>query len=40
MNVGGIPLREHESGFWIVVAIGMLVSGTGAWWAFGRRRDS
>ena len=40
MNVGGLPLRDHEGGFWIVLAIAMLVSGAGAWWAFGRGRDS
>jgi zinc transporter len=40
MNVGGIPLRDHEGGFWIVVALALFVSGVGAWWAFGRHRDS
>ena len=40
MNVGGLPPRDHEGGFWIVLAIAMLVSGAGAWWAFGRGRDS
>lgn len=38
MNVGGVPLSEHRSGFWIVVSLIASVTGVLAWWAF-RRRD-
>ena len=39
MNVGGIPLAEHEHGFWIVVAIIASFTLAAAWWAFRRRED-
>jgi zinc transporter len=37
MNVGGIPLAQHEQGFWIVVALIISFTGLAAWWAFRRR---
>jgi zinc transporter len=40
MNVGGVPFREHDGGFWIVIGFLSLMSALGAWWAFGRHRDS
>lgn len=39
MNVGGIPLAQHEYGFWIVVAIVATVTAIAGWLAF-RRRDN
>jgi zinc transporter len=39
MNIGGVPLREHEGGFWIVLGLLSLLIGLGAWLAFGRHRD-
>lgn len=38
MNVGGIPLAQHERGFWIVVAIIASFTVLAAWLAF-RKRD-
>jgi zinc transporter len=38
MNVGGIPLAQHERGFWIVVAVIATFTLLAAWIAF-RRRD-
>ncbi|MES2069687.1 MAG: transporter [Pseudomonadota bacterium] len=38
MNVGGIPLAQHESGFWIVVAIVATFTVIAGWLAF-RGRD-
>jgi zinc transporter len=40
MNVGGIPLRENEAGFWLVAMLTLLVVAPGAWLTFGRHRDS
>jgi Mg2+ and Co2+ transporter CorA len=40
MNIGGIPLRENDAGFWLVVMLTMLVVALGAWVVFGRRDDS
>jgi zinc transporter len=40
MNVGGVPFRDHDSGFWVVVALTTTVSALAAWFAFGRRGDS
>ncbi|WP_332878556.1 transporter [Massilia sp. S19_KUP03_FR1] len=31
MNVGGVPLAQHEQGFWIVVAMTGALTGTLAW---------
>lgn len=39
MNVGGIPLSEHPSGFWIVVAIIVTFTALAAWIAFRKPRD-
>ncbi len=39
MNVGGIPLAQDQSGFWIVVSlVASLTLGIG-WWAFRKRDD-
>ena len=38
MNVGGIPLAQHEDGFWIVVAIVATFTVIAGWLAF-RNRD-
>lgn len=38
MNVGGIPLAQHEYGFWIVVAIVLTFTVIAGWLAF-RKRD-
>ncbi|VWX61352.1 Zinc transporter [Burkholderiales bacterium 8X] len=38
MNVGGVPLAQHEHGFWIVVAIVLSFTAIAAWLAFGRRK--
>jgi len=40
MNIGGLPLRDHDGGFWLVVALTTSLSAMGAWFAFGRRGDS
>jgi zinc transporter len=39
MNVGGIPLSQHQHGFFIVVAILAVVSVALAYFALGNRRD-
>jgi zinc transporter len=31
MNVAGIPLAEHPQGFWMVVALILVISGTALW---------
>ena len=36
MNVGGIPLAQHEYGFWIVVGMVAAVTGIAGWIAFRR----
>ncbi|MBC3883516.1 transporter [Undibacterium sp. FT31W] len=38
MNVGGIPLSQHEHGFWIIVAIVVTFTFMAGWLAF-RNRD-
>lgn len=38
MNVGGIPLAEHENGFWIVVSIVVAFTVIAAWLAFRKKR--
>ncbi|MPT49414.1 MULTISPECIES: transporter [Delftia] len=38
MNVGGIPLAEHEHGFWIVVSIVIAFTVIAAWLAFRKKR--
>jgi zinc transporter len=37
MNVGGVPLREGEGGFWLVVVGLIACTVGGALWAFRRR---
>ena len=37
MNVGGIPLAQHEQGFWIVLVLIISFTGLAAWWAFRRK---
>jgi zinc transporter len=37
MNVGGIPLAEHKSGFWIVVALVTAFTAIAAWIAFRKK---
>ncbi|MFZ6655186.1 transporter [Undibacterium sp. TJN19] len=39
MNVGGIPLAQHENGFWIVVAIVATFTVIAGWLAFRRNRN-
>lgn len=39
MNVGGLPLAQHERGFWIVVAIIVTVTVVAGWFAFWKKRD-
>jgi zinc transporter len=39
MNVGGIPLAEHPYGFLSIVGILLVLTGSLAYWALGRRRD-
>ncbi|MBC3932526.1 transporter [Undibacterium curvum] len=39
MNVGGIPLAQHEFGFWIVVAIVISFTLIAGWLAFRSRRE-
>ena len=39
MNVGGIPLAEQASGFWIIVATLMVVTALLAYLTLGRQRD-
>lgn len=38
MNVGGIPLAQHEHGFWIVVSIVIAFTVIAAWLAFRKKR--
>jgi zinc transporter len=40
MNVGGIPLAQHGSGFWVVVAIVATFTGIAGFWAFRKRGDA
>jgi zinc transporter len=37
MNVGGVPLRGHEGGFWLVLFVLILMTVLGALWAFRNR---
>jgi zinc transporter len=39
MNVGGVPLAQNPSGFWIVVGIVLTFTLVAAWVVFFRRRD-
>jgi len=39
MNVGGIPLAQHEHGFWIVVNIVLAFTAIAAWATRRRRKD-
>ena len=39
MNVGGVPLAQHENGFWIVVAFIGVAAVMAGWIAFRRTRD-
>lgn len=39
MNVGGIPFAENGHGFWLVVALVMMVSGMIGWFGFRRSRQ-
>ena len=39
MNVGGVPLAEHEHGFWIVVAIIATFTVIAGGWAFRKKGD-
>jgi zinc transporter len=39
MNVGGVPLAQHEHGFWVVVAIIATFTVVAVWFAFFRKRD-
>jgi len=39
MNVGGVPLADHPSGFWIVVAIIVSFTAIAAWIVFSKNRD-
>ncbi len=39
MNVGGVPLAQHEHGFWIVVGIVVSFTAAAGWLAFHRRGD-
>ncbi|MCH8621398.1 transporter [Undibacterium sp. TS12] len=38
MNVGGVPLAQHENGFWIVVAIVATFTAIAGWLAFRKNR--
>lgn len=38
MNVGGIPLAEDKTGFWIVVTIVLSITTAAGWWTFRKRR--
>ncbi len=40
MNVGGIPLAQHGSGFLVVVAIVATFTGIAGFWAFRKRGDA
>ena len=39
MNVGGIPLAQHENGFWIVVGLVAAFTIVGVWFVIRRPRD-
>jgi zinc transporter len=39
MNVGGVPLSQHQHGFLLVVSTSALITGVLAYAALGRRRD-
>jgi zinc transporter len=39
MNVGGVPLAQHENGFWIVVAIVATFTVIAGWLVFRRNRN-
>lgn len=39
MNVGGIPLAQHGSGFWVVVAIVATFTVVAGAWAFRKRGE-
>ncbi len=39
MNVGGIPLAQHENGFWIVLGVIAAFTSLAAWRARRKRRD-
>jgi len=39
MNVGGVPLAQHENGFWIVVAIVATFTAIAGWLAFRKNRN-
>ena len=39
MNVGGVPLAQHQHGFWIVVAIIITFTLVAGWFAFHKKRD-
>jgi zinc transporter len=38
MNVGGIPLANHQHGFWVLVLIVATFTSIAGWWAFRRQR--
>jgi len=38
MNVGGVPLNQHENGFWIVVGIVVALTAIGTWLVLRRRK--
>jgi zinc transporter len=40
MNIGGIPLREHDGGFWIVVVLLVVFVSLGGVLVFRARRNS
>lgn len=39
MNVGGVPLAQHERGFWVVVMIVLTVTVIAGWFAFRKQRE-
>ena len=39
MNVGGVPLAQHERGFWVVVMIVLTVTAIAGWFAFRKQRE-
>jgi Mg2+ and Co2+ transporter CorA len=40
MNIGGIPFREHDGGFWIVVLLLVVFVSLGGALVFRTRRNS
>lgn len=40
MNVGGIPLADHNYGFWVIAGIVLSFTSVVGWYAFSRRRDT